>query len=123
MTRRPVTRIAIVHDYVTQQGGAELLVGEMVRLLPDASFHTSVFDPEQVPDTLCGTRIRTTPLQRVYVRGVPLMALAPVLPTAFGRLRVGDVDVVVSSTTAFAHHVRPPAGAVHIAYCHAPPHF
>ena len=123
MPPRPAARIAIVHDYVTQRGGAERLVGEMVRLLPEATFHTSVIDPEQVPDTLRRTRIRTTPLQRVYARGVPLMALAPVLPTAFGRLRLGDADVVVSSTTAFAHHVRPPAGAVHVAYCHAPPHF
>ena len=52
MTLRPAARIAIVHDYVTQQGGAERLVGEMVRLLPEASFHTSVIDPDQVPDTL-----------------------------------------------------------------------
>ncbi|HEX6867894.1 MAG TPA: glycosyltransferase [Candidatus Limnocylindrales bacterium] len=123
MTPRPAARIAIVHDYVTQQGGAERLVGEMVRLLPGATFHTSVIDQEQIPDTLRGTPIRTTPLQRVYARGVPLTALAPVLPTAFGRIRLGHADVVVSSTTAFAHHVRPPTRAVHVAYCHAPPHF
>ena len=123
MTPSPAGRIAIVHDYVTQRGGAERLVGEMVRLLPEAILHTSVLDPAQAPDTLRATRIRTTPLQRVYARGVPLTLLAPLLPTAFGRMRLADADLVISSTSAFAHHVRPPAGAVHVAYCHAPPHF
>ena len=49
--------------------------------------------------------------------------MAPLLPTAFGRMPLEDATVVISSTSAFAHHVRPPDDAVHIAYCHAPPHF
>jgi len=123
MTLPPSGRIAIVHDYLTQRGGAERLVGEMARLLPDAEVHASVVDPDQMPDSLRAARIRTTPLQHVFERGVPLTALAPLMPTAFGRMRLDDADIVLSSTTAFAHHVRPRAGAVHLAYCHAPPHF
>jgi glycosyltransferase involved in cell wall biosynthesis len=38
-------------------------------------------------------------------------------------MRLDGSSVVISSTSAFAHHVRPPAGAAHIAYCHSPPHF
>ena len=49
--------------------------------------------------------------------------MAPLLPTAFGRMPLEDATVVISSTSAFAHHVRPPDDAVHVAYCHAPPHF
>src|SRR6478735_7605950 len=106
MTLPPSGRIAIVHDYLTQRGGAERLVGEMARLLPDADVHASVVDPDQVPDSLRATRIRTTPLQHVFARGVPLTALAPLMPTAFGRMRLDDAEIVLSSTTAFAHHVR-----------------
>jgi glycosyltransferase involved in cell wall biosynthesis len=122
MTQPSPGRIAIVHDYVTQRGGAERLVGEMARLLPDATVHASVVDREQLPDGLSGRRIRTTPLQRIHERGVPLTAMAPLMPTAFAWMRL-DAEVVLSSTTAFAHHVRPPEGAVHVAYCHSPPHF
>jgi hypothetical protein len=122
MTLPPSSRIAIVHDYLTQRGGAERLVGEMARLLPDADVHASVVDPDQVPETLRASRIRTTPLQHVFARGVPLTALAPLMPTAFARIRLDDAEIVLSSTTAFAHHVRR-AGAVHVSYCHAPPHF
>ena len=119
----PGGAIAIVHDYFTQQGGAERFVGELARLFPTARVHTSVFDPGQLPDALRGATIRATPLQRIRSRGVPLGLLAPVLPTAFGRIRLDESNLVLSSTSAFAHHVRPPDGAVHVAYCHSPPHF
>ena len=123
MTRPRTDRIAIVHDYFTQQGGAERLVGDMARLLPDATVHASMVDRDRLPETLRTRRIGTTPLQRLHDLGMPLTALAPLLPTAFGRMRLGDVDIVLSSTSAFAHHLRPPAGAVHVAYCNTPPHF
>ena len=123
MTPRPTARIAIVHDFFTQEGGAERLVGDMARLLPEATLHAAVVDAGRLPDSLRDRRIRTTPLQRLYERGVPLTALASLLPTAFGRMRLDDVEVVLSSTTAFAHHVKPPAGAASVAYGHAPPHF
>jgi glycosyltransferase involved in cell wall biosynthesis len=55
--------------------------------------------------------------------GVPLKAMAPLLPTAFAGLDVGSPGVVVSSSSAFAHHVRTPVGTTHICYCHTPPPF
>lgn len=125
MDHRPIPdrSVAIVHDYFTQQGGAERFVGDLARLFPAATVHTAVVDREKLPLTLRDTRIQTTPLQRVRALGVPLPLLAPLLPTAFGRIDLGGSALVISSTSAFAHHVRTPAGAVHVAYCHAPPHF
>jgi glycosyltransferase involved in cell wall biosynthesis len=115
--------MAIVHDYFTQQGGAERLVGELARLFPTATIHTSVVDRGQLPASLRSATIRATPLQRLRRHGVPLTLLAPVLPTAFGRMRLDGARVVISSTTAFAHHVRPADDAIHVAFCHSPPHF
>ena len=88
MTVPPTARIAIVHDYFTQQGGAERLVGDMARVLPDATIHASMVDGGRLPEMLRTRRIRTTPLQRLHDRGVPLTALAPLLPTAFGPIVV-----------------------------------
>ena len=116
-------RVAIVHDYFTQQGGAERVVDELVRLFPGAPVHASVFDPEVLPDRVRAAGVKASRLQPLRAAGLPLPLLAPILPTAFGRLRLDGAAVVVSSTSAFAHHVRPPAGAVHVAYCHSPPHF
>jgi glycosyltransferase involved in cell wall biosynthesis len=49
--------------------------------------------------------------------------MAPLLPWAFAGLDVGPVDAVVSSSSAFAHQVRAPRGAVHVAYVHTPARF
>jgi glycosyltransferase involved in cell wall biosynthesis len=115
--------VALVHDYFTQRGGAERVAARLAALYPDAPLYTSVVDEAAAPVGVEPARVRTTGLQRVYSAGLPLKALAPALPAAFGRLDLDGADVVISSSSAFAHHVRPTPGAVHLCYCHTPPQF
>lgn len=115
--------VAIVHDYFTQRGGAERVAEWLTKRYPDSRLYTSVMDPGAAPASVDPGRIRMTPLQRLREAGVPLKALAPVLPTMFARLDLGSPDLVVSSSSAFAHHVRPGPRAVHICYCHTPASF
>jgi len=115
-------RVALVHDYFTQAGGAERVVEHLARLFPDAPIYTSVVDPSRLPDTLRGREIRTSFLQPL-VRRAPLPALAPLLPAAFAQLDLAPYDLVVSSSSGFAHHVRVRRDAVHVCYCHTPPRF
>ena len=116
-------RIALVHDYFTQLGGAERVVGELATLLEPAVIAASVVDRRLLPPGIADREIRSTPLQGLLRAGAPLASLAPLLPWAFSNLDVGPVDVVVSSSSAFAHHVRTPGGAVHLAYIHTPARF
>jgi glycosyltransferase involved in cell wall biosynthesis len=44
----------------------------------------------------------------------------PLLPAAIRSLRVGEVDVVVTSHHAFANRIRPPAGVPVVSYTHTP---
>jgi len=115
--------MAIVHDYFTQRGGAERLVEHLAALLPAATIHAAVVDLDVLPSTLAQRGVRTTPLGRLRRLGVPLRVLAPRLPWAFRSMPVGMPAVIISSSAAFAHHVRPPAGAVLVVYCHTPPRF
>jgi glycosyltransferase involved in cell wall biosynthesis len=117
------TRVALVHDHFTQRGGAERVAEHLAGLYPDAPLYTSVVDPAVVPTSVAPERIRTSRLQRLRDAGVPLTALAPFLHAAFGSLDVGTPAVVISSSSSFAHHVRPPEGTVHICYCESPPRF
>lgn len=116
-------RVALVHDYFTQLGGAERVVGELAAILEPAVIAASVVDRRLLPPGIAGREIRSTPLQGLLRAGLPLASMAPLLPWAFANLEVGPVDAVVSSSSAFAHHVRAPRGAVHIAYVHTPARF
>lgn len=117
------TRIAIAHDYFTQRGGAERVVERLARLFEPARVYTSVADLAALPPSMSDGTVATTPLQLLRRAGIPLQALAPVMAGAFGALDLGNADLVISSSSAFAHHVRPGAGIAHVCYCHTPPRF
>lgn len=115
--------VAIVHDYFAQRGGAERVAERLAGLFPTAPVYASVVDDDALPPSLRGGRVRATGLQRWYAAGLPLRAVAPFLSSAFARLDLGTPDVVISSSSAFAHHVRLPTATVHVCYCHTPPRF
>jgi len=116
-------RIALVHDYFTQLGGAERVVGRLHEILRPVIVAAAVVDRRLLPPELAGVAVRASGLQPLLRAGAPLASLAPLLPGAFNSLALDGVDLVVSSSSAFAHHVRAPRGAVHLAYVHTPPRF
>ncbi len=116
-------KVTIVHDAFVQTGGGERVAAELVRVFGDAPLYTSAVRREVLPPFLHEHGHRTSFVQPLVERGVPLPALAALLPAAFSRLDIGQVDAVVSSSSAFAHHIRAPAGAAHVCYCHTPPRF
>jgi glycosyltransferase involved in cell wall biosynthesis len=115
-------KVALVHDYLTEMGGAERVVLALARMFPDAPIYTSVYDPSACPE-FAGHDVRTTFMQRLTRRKAVTKALFPLFPKAFARLDLTGYDTVVSSSSGFAHHVRPAPGALHLCYCHNPPRF
>jgi len=116
-------RTALVHDYMTQLGGAERVAGILANEIPDARLLTSVHLPAEVPLRFIGGRAwQTSFLQPVGSR-LPLKTLLPLLPAALASLDVGDRDLVISSSSAFAHHVRAAQDATHVCFCATPAHF
>jgi glycosyltransferase involved in cell wall biosynthesis len=109
--------VAIVHDYVTQRGGAERVVLALHRAFPAAPVHTSLFDPTCTFPEFDGLAIRRSPLDRLKaVRRNHRLAL-PLLAPAFSAMRV-NADVVICSSSGWAHGVR--TSGRKIVYCHAP---
>ena len=114
MSRAPV---ALVHDYLTQRGGAERVVLTLADGFPDAVIHTSLYDPGATFPGFRDHEVRTLPLDRVaLLRDHHRLAL-PLLAPAFSRLHV-DADVTICSSSGWAHgaHV---TGAK-VVYCHNP---
>ena len=117
----PVARerpeVAIAHDYLTQRGGAERVVLAMHAAFPDAPIYTTLFDPEGTFPEFGAARIVASPLNRVgLLRRNHRLAL-PFLAWATGQLRP-DADIVLVSSSGWAHGVRSPGRR--IVYCHAP---
>jgi len=108
---------------MTQLGGAERVAGRLAERFPDAALYTSAHRPEIVPlDAIGGRPWRTSFLQPLASRA-NLKAMLPLLPAAIGSLHVSEHDLVISSSSGFAHHARAGEGAFHAWYCHTPPRF
>ena len=116
-------RGALVHDYLTQLGGAERVAGQIARLHPEYALHTSVHDRREVPLDFVGGRDWRTSRLQVLAGRLPLKLMLPLLPGAAASLDLRDRELVVSSSSAFAHHARASDDAVHVCYCHTPPRF
>src|ERR1700681_4038354 len=111
--------VAIVHDYLNQRGGAERVVLEMCRIWPEASVYTSLYRPESTFPEFRELDIRTSPLQRLPVdRG--FRNLLPLYPLAFRSFGTLCEDLVVSSSSGWAHAVRTHPDALHVVYCYTP---
>ncbi len=115
-----MSEVALVHDYLLVMRGAERSFAAIADCWPQAAVYTTIYDEEGTAGRFAGRRVVTSPLQRLPMRQRGFRALLPLMPAAVRRLPVGDADVVVSSSSAFAHGVRPKEGAVHLCYCYTP---
>ncbi len=110
-------KIALVHDYLTQCGGAERVFELLCQFFEQADVFSSIYDPENTIN-LHGHSIQTTFLQKLPGAKKNFRLLAPVYYLAFRQLDLQDYDLIISSTSSFAKGVRKRPGAMHICFCH-----
>jgi glycosyltransferase involved in cell wall biosynthesis len=112
--------VALVHDYLLVMRGAERTFEAIAACFPDAQIATLLYDAAGTGGRFAERLIRTSFLQPFAADQRRFRRFAPLLPLAARRLVVDDAGLVISSTSAFAHGVRPAPDAVHISYCHSP---
>jgi glycosyltransferase involved in cell wall biosynthesis len=113
-------RIAVVHDYFTQMGGAEKVAAALMEMLPGAALHATVALPECMPADLAGIPMTTSWMQKLpgmrrYYRFYFLL-----YPLAVPSLDLSGYDLVLSSSSGYAKGVRTNRDAIHVCYCHTP---
>lgn len=112
-------RIALAHDYLNQRGGAERVALELAEMHPSAVLATSLYRPDSTFPAFGRHRIRTSFLDRLPVdRG--FRALLPLYPAAMRDLGPVEADVLISSSSGWAHGIRSTPGTFHAVYCHNP---
>lgn len=116
-------RLAIVHDYLIQMGGAERVVATMAEAFPDAPLFTSVVDRDHLLPPLGERRLRVSWLDRTPGSRRHFKKYFLFYPAAFWSLGPLDADVVWISSSGFSKWARVRPGAVTVCYCHTPPRF
>lgn len=114
-------KIAIVHDWLTNMGGAEKVVLAFHEAFPEAPIYTSTYTPENLP-AFKNLDVRTTYLQKMPKFLRKLHKFLPILRVkAFQKLDLSAYDIILSSSTAEAKQVRKThPNQIHICYCHTP---
>lgn len=118
-------RIAILHDYLNQMGGAEYVLLTLHDLFPEAPIYTSFYRPEAMPAAFRDCDIRTTFLQKFgpLTRYPHHQKLLPLYPAAFEQLDLREFDIVLSNCSAWCKGVKTRDDAWHICYCLSPMRF
>lgn len=114
--KRP--RVALVHDYLNQFGGAERVLIALAELFPEAPIYTLFYDPAIFGNTFGAREIKTSFLDHAFVRKNHRFFI-PVMHKAAESLDLGDeYDLIISSSSSFCKGVTYKSGT-HVSYVHA----
>lgn len=112
--------IVIAHDYLTQQGGAERVALELASLLGAESIVTSVYAPSRTFAGFARFDVGQSFLRRIPFFATDPRRALPLLAAAWSRMPPIAADVVVCSSSGWAHGVPTRAGTRKVVYCHNP---
>ncbi len=115
-------KIAVVHDWFNQTGGAEKVVREILQCYPDADVFClfDFFSQNNRNNYLFGKSTHTSFIQHIPFAKQRYRNLFPLFPTAIESLNLKDYDVIISSSSCVAKGVKKNPGQLHISYCHSP---
>ena len=116
----PRARTALVHDFLLDVRGAERVFSALCDLFPSADVFTAVYDEEGTEGRFAHREIKTSFLQKLRPTARNFRGLLPLYPYAIESLDLTGYDMVVSSSSAWAHGVLVDDNAIHISYCHNP---
>ena len=112
--------MALVHDFLLDVRGGERVFLELCRMWPEADIFTAVYDEEGTEGRFARRNVQTSFLQTLRPSARTFRVLLPLYPAAIESFDLTSYDLVVSSSSAWAHAVLCGEDAVHISYCHNP---
>lgn len=117
-------KVALVHDFLTQFGGAERVLETLAEMFPGAPIYTILYDKEKMGGKFAGHEIRTSSFQKLPgCLRQHYKILLPFLPTLPETFDLRDFDLVISSSSAWAKGIVTRLDTVHVAYIHSPMRF
>lgn len=118
--RERFPRVAVVHEWLTNPGGSEQVVLELLEMFPRAELYTSIYGPGPWPEPIARRDVHTSYLNRVPGAARHYQKLLPFVSRAYRSFDLSGYDLILSSNHACAKNVIAPPGAPHVCYCHTP---
>ncbi|MCS7464259.1 glycosyltransferase [Paenibacillus doosanensis] len=113
-------KIALVHDYLNQYGGAERVLECFMDMFPDAPVYTIISDLDRMPRRFKQANIINSFVQNVPFSKKHYKKMLSLLPHAVESFDLRSYDVILSSSSAFAKGIITNPSQIHICYCHTP---
>jgi glycosyltransferase involved in cell wall biosynthesis len=113
-------RIALIHDFLLDLRGAERVFAAICDAYPEADVFTAVYDPVGTEGRFAARDPRASFLQKLRPTSRTFRPLLPMYPHAIESLDLRGYELVISSSSAWAHGVLVDPGATHVCYCHNP---
>ena len=115
-----VMKIAVVHDYFTQLGGAEKVAEELYNMFPSADLLATVALKDKMPESLQDVHVITSWMQHLPQMRKFYRLYFPLYPFGVSGLDLSQYELIISSSSGYAKGVRVASDAIHVCYCHTP---
>jgi len=112
-------KVALVHDYLAQDGGAEKVLHSLKQIWPEAPIFVLFHDKKKITD-FADTKIYESFISKLPFNKQKYQWYLPIMPFATEKYNLNDYDIVISSTSAFAKGVITRPETMHVCYCHTP---
>ena len=109
-----------MHDFLVDLRGADRVFSAIADIWPEAPIYTAVYDAEGTEGRFAHRDVRTSFLQKLHPKASTFRALLPLYPSAIESFDLSEYDLVISSSSAWAHAVVCHEHTTHVSYCYNP---
>jgi glycosyltransferase involved in cell wall biosynthesis len=113
-------KVALIHDHLAQDGGAEKVLKVFAEMFPEAPIYTLLSEKNNVNKYYPGRRIDTSIIQKMPGGIKHYQWYVPFMPMAVEFFDLAEFDLVISDSASFAKGVITKPSTLHIDYCHTP---
>lgn len=113
-------KVAIVHDWLVNYGGAERVVEELLKIYPDADIYTLVYDKKKMASHFPAEKVHPSFIQKLPKASKLYTKLLTFMPKAFESFDFSGYDLVIASSSSCAKGIITPPAVPYLAYIHSP---
>lgn len=113
-------KVAIIHDYLIQYGGAEKTLEALLEIYPEAPIYTGIYKPDKLSAKINNRKILASK-NSLFSKFPKHFTFA--MPLVFEGFDLREFDIVISEGTSWPKGVLTTPEQLHISYIHTPPRF